>query len=140
MRHCVVSPSAFTKLLNDSLCNRQYKNSGDDPIASAQLKQIAGFDSVSEWQSFPTTDNAIGAAFHKSSVCLAVRPPANPAEVFNIPFPGNIATITNSDPTAPFTVLAFESISGSDLSVETVMVFLAGVAKGNNMCARIVTA
>ena len=138
-RYAAVKPAAFTKLLNDSLCNRQYKNTGDDPIASGRLNQIAGFQSVDEWQGWPTTDHGIGAFWHKSAVCLAVRPIANPEE-YGIKFPGNIGIVTNSDPTAPFSVLAFESINSSDLSVETVMVFLAGVAKGNNFCARLVTA
>jgi hypothetical protein len=138
-RYAAVKPAAFTKLLNDNLCNRLYKADGADPIASGMLNQIAGFQQVAEWQSWPTTDNGIGAFWHKSSLCVAVRPIANP-EAYGIKFPGNIGIVTNPDPTAPFSVLAFESINNSDLSVETVMVFLAGVAKGNNFCARLVTA
>ena len=138
-RYAAVKPAAYTKFLNDPLCNRTQKQVGVDPIASGQLAQIAGFESVSEWQGWPTTDSGIGAFWHKSSVCLAVRPIANP-EDYGIKFPGNIGIVTNPDPSAPFSVLAFESINSSDLSVETVMVFLAGVAKGNDMCARLVTA
>lgn len=139
-RYCAVNPATFTKLLNDARCNRQYKDTGPDPIMDGTLPKIAGFERVDEWHSWPTTDNGAGAFWHKSSVALVVRPPVNPAEVFDIPFPGNIGTVTNPDPTAPFTVLAFESINGSDLSVETVIVFLAGIAKGNDMCVRLVTA
>lgn len=138
-RYAAVKPAAFTKLLNDSLCNRQYKDGGNDPIASGILQQVAGFQQVAEWQGWPTTDNSIGGFWHKSSVCLAVRPIANP-EDYGIKFAGNIGIVSNPDPTAPFSVLAFEAINQSDLSVETVMVFLAGVAKGNNFCARLVTA
>ena len=139
MRFAAVSPAAYTKLLNDSLCNRAQKTNGEDPIATGTLDRIAGFEQVAEWQGFPTTDNAIGAFWHKSAICLAVRPIANP-EAYGIKFPGNIGIVTNPDPTAPFSVLAYESINGSDLSVETVMVFVAGVAKGNDMAARLVTA
>lgn len=138
-RYAAVKPAAYTKLLNDPLCNRTQKLDGADPIATGQLAKIAGFESVAEWQGWPTTDSGIGAFWHKSSAVLAVRPIANPEE-YGIKFPGNIGIVTNPDPTAPFSVLAFESIDASDLSVETVMVFLAGVAKGNNMCARLVTA
>jgi len=138
-RYAAVKPAAFTKLLNDNLCNRLYKAGGDDPIASGRLNGIAGFQVVDEWQGWPTTDNGIGAFWHKSACCLAVRPILNP-EDYGIKFPGNIGIVSNPDPTAPFSVLAFESINSSDLSVQTVMVFLAGVAKGNDFCARLVTA
>lgn len=136
-RYAAVSPAAYTKLLNDPLCNRTQKADGEDPIATGQLARVAGFESVMEWQGWPSAAGGVGAAWHKSAVCLAVRPVANPEE-YGIKFAGNIGIVTNPDPTAPFSVLAYETINPSDLSVETVMVFLAGVAKGNNFNARLV--
>lgn len=138
-RFGLVNSAFYAKLMEDSRCNRLYKDSGGDPLASGFFESLAGFQYIQEFPGLPTTDNASAVFGHKAAGCLVVRPPVNPAEVFNIPFSGNIGTVT--DPETGFTVLAFESINNSDLSVETVLAFLAGTAAGDvRFLQRVVTA
>ncbi len=144
-RFGVVNSTVYKELLNDPLCNRMQKDSGADPIADGELRGVAGFSSIYEYPALPTTDNMSGFFGSKGASAMMVRPMANPAEVFNIPFAGNISSVSIPDPNDPntpgLTVLAVEAINSLTLDVEIFICWLQGFAGGRGAFGqRLVTA
>lgn len=128
-RFAAVSGPVYTALLNDPLCNRAAKDSGDDPIADGRLRNIAGFRDIFEYPAIPTANNMIGFAGAKDSVVLATRLPANPADVLpNAAVPGSIGVIT--EPKTGLSIMAVEWIDMATLSADIMVVWHYGVAKG----------
>ena len=134
-RFGVVNPDVYAALLNDPLCNRQYKDQGPDPIADGLLPNIAGFTYLFEYPNLPTTGNLTGFFGTQESVVLATRVPTDPREVLpSAPATANAEVIT--DPRTGFSVLAVEKVDYDNLSAKVYMAWIYGVAKGNAVCGQ----
>jgi hypothetical protein len=131
----LVNPDVYAALLNDPLCNRQYKDQGADPIADGLLPNIAGFTSLFEYPALPTTGNLTGFFGTAESVVLATRVPTDPREVLPMaPATANAEVIT--DPRSGFSVLAVEKVDYDNLSAKVYMAWIYGVAVGNATCGQ----
>lgn len=126
----LVNPDTYASLLQDPLCNRQYKDNGADPIADGLLPNIAGFTYLFEYPALPTTGNMTGFFGTAESVILATRVPTDPREVLPMaPATANAEVIT--DPSTGFSVLAVEKVDYDNLSAKVYMAWIYGVAVGN---------
>lgn len=129
-RYAMVNSDVYGNLLNDQLCNRAQKATGDDPISSGELVALAGFQSVYEYPDLPGTGNLTGFAASPDALVIATRVPRDPREVLpNAPVGGNVQVIT--EPTTGLSVMAVEYIDLNDLSANVYIVWLEGFAVGN---------
>jgi len=129
-RFLLANVATYTALLNDPLCNRQYKNGGADPTQTGELDTLLGFKYVREYADLPTTGNLTAFAGTPDSVCLASRAPRDPRMLAaDAQFPGNWGVVT--DPMTGLSVAYSESINPETWTVTSQVGFMYGVAVGN---------
>lgn len=129
-RFAILNKAAYKAALEDPLCNRAAKNSGEDPIASGHLSGVAGFEKIFEFPGLPSTNYLTGFGGTKDSVVIATRLPADPRKVLpNTAFPGSLGVIT--EPETKLSIMAAEWIDPSTLAANVMVVWQYGVGKGN---------
>lgn len=109
-----------------------------EAIRKGELPEVAGFG-LDEYPSLPANGtNLVGVAGTIDACVYAHRVPKDPREVIpGLPYPGNLGIIT--EPKTGLSVMVLEYISQSDLSVNTKLVWMYGIAVGNPNNLQLVT-
>ena len=137
--HYVANADAYEKFITDPTIIDASKNPGQDVIASANLRGVAGFEGIYEYPAMINTGNLVGVAFHPDAAVLATRVPRNPETILpGAKFPGTLGVVT--EPTTGLSVMVNEWI-GTDLTANVRLVWMYGVAVGNAAALqRVITA
>jgi len=129
-RYYIANSDVYASLLTDPKIVAAFNNPGNqNAITSGLLPNVAGLQ-LAEYPAMPTTGNMVGFAGYYATCIMACRVPKDPREVLpNAGFPGNIGIVT--DPRTGLSVMVNEWIEPDTLNVNTRIVWMYGVAKGN---------
>lgn len=136
-KSAAVNADVFDELLNDAtiISARQADNGRNAIVEDAMdgvIQNVAGFQGIYEYPDLPdNSENLTGFACARDAAVMAIRPPKDPREVFSngANFPGNIGIIT--EPSTGLSVMAIEHIDAATLVATTRLVWIYGVAVGN---------
>lgn len=129
-RYYIANSDVYASILTDPRVVAAFNNSNNQgAITSGVLPNVAGF-TLAEYPACPTTGNLVGFAGYYASCVMACRVPKNPTEVLpGAGFPGNIGIVTESR--TGLSVMVTEWINPESLACNTRIVWMYGVAKGN---------
>jgi len=129
-RYYICNSDVYASLLTDPLVVAALNNPDNkSAISTGILPNVAGLR-LAEYPACPTTGNLVAFAGYYATCVMACRVPKDPREVLpNAMFPGNIGIVT--EPRSGLSVMVNEWIDPATLTVNTRIVWMYGVAKGN---------
>ncbi len=129
-RYYICNSDVYASLLTDPRIVAAFNNANNQgAITSGMLPNVAGF-TIAEYPACPTTGNLVAFAGYYATAIMACRVPRDPREVLpNAMFPGNIGIVT--EPRSGLSVMVNEWIEPDTLNVNTRIVWMYGVAPGN---------